>query len=46
MMIALAMTVSSVAAITLLPELLVWAEPRFLFGETSRVADRPLHKSA
>ena len=46
MMIALAMTVSSIAAITLLPALLVWVQPRFLFGETSRLADRRMRRSA
>jgi predicted RND superfamily exporter protein len=46
MMIALAMTVSSIAAITLLPALLVWVQPRFLFGETSRLVDRRMRRSA
>jgi hypothetical protein len=44
-MVALAMLVSSLAAITLLPALLVWAEPRFLFGETSLLAHRKLRRT-
>jgi predicted RND superfamily exporter protein len=46
MMIALAMAVSSMAAITLLPALLVWVEPRFLFGERTRLAERQLSRAS
>ena len=46
MMIALAMAVSSMAAITLLPALLVWVEPRFLFGDSTRLAERRLSRAS
>ncbi len=44
-LVPLAMLTSSVGAITLLPALIVWLRPKFIFGKPLQSLDRPIHRS-